>query len=84
MDINKSQFFAFDSSDTRTRSHGLKMRAIKPNCNIALFSYGYRVTKTWNNLSPNTVWAPSLNLFKRYLQEENLSDALLLKYDAFI
>jgi hypothetical protein len=84
VDINKSHFFAFESCDTRTRSHGLKMRAIKPNCNIALFSYGYRVTKIWNNLSPNTVWAPSLNLFKRYLQEENLSDALLLKYDAFI
>ena len=60
------------------------MRAIKPKRNIALFSYGYRVTKNWNNLSPNTVWAPSLNVFKRYLQEKNVSDALLLKYDTVV
>ena len=52
-------------------------------CNIALFSYGYRVTKLWNGLSPNAVWSPTLSLFKKYLDDEDFSDALILKFDTF-
>jgi len=83
VDIDKSCFFAYEACNSKTRSHGLKLRGIKPNCNIALYSYGYRVTKIWNTLSPNTVWAPTVKMFKYYLLEENFSDSLILKYDTF-
>ena len=46
-------------------------------------SYGYRVTKLWNGLSPNAVWSPTLSLFKKYLDDEDFSDALVLKFDTF-
>jgi len=39
----------------------------------------------WNSLSSNAVglWAPTLGLFKHYLFGEDLSELLVLKYDAF-
>ena len=84
VDIDKNNLFIFDAYNSVTRSHGLKLRAvIKPKCNTALFSYGYRVAKFWNGLSSNTVWAPTLSCFKKYLNDENLSESLLLKFDTF-
>ena len=38
----------------------------------------------WNNLSPNTVWAPTVQAFKRQLLDEDFTDALTLKYDRFL
>ena len=83
VDIDKANIFDFEPYNSVTRSHGLKLRALKPKCNTALFSYGYRVTKLWNGLSANAVWAPTLNLFKKYLYDEDFSDSLLLKFDTF-
>ena len=83
VDIHNSNIFDFEANSSITRSHGLKLRALKPRCNIALFSYGYRATKLWNGLSPNAVWSPTLSLFKKYLDDEDFSDALILKFDTF-
>ena len=80
--IDKTNIVEYDTNYL-TRGHGLKLRACKPICNTSLYSYGYRISKIWNGLSPNTVWAPTLSLFKQYLLEEDLSDALLLKCDTF-
>jgi hypothetical protein len=60
VDINKENIFIFEAYHSVTRSHGLKLRPIiKPKCDTALCSYGYRVSKIWNGLSFNTVWAPA-------------------------
>jgi len=83
VDIDKANIFDFESSILATRSHGLKLRALKLKCNIALFSYGYRVTKLWNSLSPNAVWSPTLSVFKKHLAEEDFCDALILKFGSF-
>ena len=83
VDIDKANIFDFESNNSVTRSHGLKLRALKPKCNTALFSYGYRVTKLWNCLSPNAGWSPTLGLFKKHLVDEDFSDALILKFDIF-
>ena len=83
VDIDKVNVFDFEANNSVTRSHGLKLRALKPKCNIALFSYGYRVTKLWNGLSPYAVWSPTLSLFNKYLGDEDISDALILKFGTF-
>ncbi len=74
-----SYILTYEISSRITRGHNLKLRAAKPNCDTYLFSYAYRVTKIWNSLSPNTVWAPTLGAFKHFLLEEDLSDLLIFK-----
>ena len=76
-DIDTSNTITFDTTTRCTRGHGLKLRAVKPNSNIVLNSYAYRVTTIWNSLSANTVWAHNLASFKNYLYIEDLTDALL-------
>ena len=83
VDIDKSNILTYETSFRVTRGHDLKLRAVKPNCNTYLYSYSYRVTKVWNSLSPNTVYAPTLGLFKHYLFEEDLNEFLILKCDTF-
>jgi len=84
VNIYENNLLIFDACNSVTRSHGLKLRAvIKPQCITALFSYGYRVAKFWNGLSSNTVWAPTLSCFNKHLNDENLSESLLLKFDTF-
>ena len=83
VDIDKANVFDFEANNSVTGSHGLKLRALKPRCNIALFSYGYRVSKLWNSLSPNAVWSPTLSVFKKHLEDEDFSNALVLKFDSF-
>jgi len=83
VDLDKCNTIRYEISSRITRGHNLKLRADKPNCNIFLFSFAYRVTKIWNSLSSNTAWAQTLSLFKQYLYEEDLSDFLVLKYDTF-
>jgi hypothetical protein len=82
VDIDKNNILSYDAN-SMTRGHGLKLRANKPTCNDSLYSYSYRVIKIWNCLSPNTVWAPTLGSFKRYLLNEDLGDAVTLNYDTF-
>ena len=79
VDIDKYNILRYELSSRITRGHNLKLRAGKHN--TYLFSYAYRVSKIWNSLSPNAVWAPTLGLFKHYLFEEDLSEFLVLKYD---
>ena len=74
VDIDKYNILRYELSSRITRGHNLKLRAAKPNCGTYLFSYAYRVSKIWNNLSPNAVWAPTLGTFKQYLIGEDLSD----------
>ena len=84
VDIDKKHIFSFETGCSVTRNHGLKLRAlIYPKYNTALFSYGYRVAKLWNGLSANAVWSPTLSCFKNCLNNEDFSDSLLLKYEAF-
>ena len=77
VDMDKYNTMRYEISSRITRGHNLKLRADKPNCNIFLFSFAYRVTKIWNSLSSNIVYAPTLSLFKQYLYEEDLSDFLV-------
>ena len=83
VDLDKYNILKYELSSRVTRGHDLKFRAAKPNCDIYLFSYAYRVSKIWNSLSSNAVYAPTLGLFKHYLFGEDLSEFLVLKCDAF-
>ena len=65
------------------RSHGLMLRAPKVRTDLGLHSFSYRTCNSWNRLSPNTVWAPTLKQFKTELYSEDLSHSLMLEVDTF-
>jgi len=48
-----------------------------------LNSFNYRTSSAWNKLSPNTVWSPTLKIFKRNLLLEDMSHSLTLDFDTF-
>ncbi len=81
--IDKSNLFVFDSYNG-PRTHGLTLRAPRARTDLALHSFSYRVCNAWNKLSANTVWAPSLDIFKSYLLAEDLSHSLTLDVDTWI
>ena len=76
----KEKMFVFENYD-RTRGHGLKLRAVRPHTEFGRHSYGYRTVALWNQLSPNTVWAPTIGTFKYFLKQECFSEFLTQKYD---
>ena len=84
--IDSSQMFDYDSY-YGPRSHGLILRAPKVRTDLTIFmikhSFGYRTCNSWNRLSPNTVWAPTLKQFKTELYSEDLSHSLMLEFDTF-
>ena len=80
--IDNSILFDFDAY-CGPRSHGLSLRAPRPRTDLALHSFNYRVCSAWNNLSANTVWAPTLTAFKSSLFSEDLSCLLTLGADTF-
>jgi len=83
VEIDKSNILKHEISSCIKRGHNLKLHTVKPNCNRYLFSYANKVSRNWNKLSPKTVWAPTLGLFKQCLLEEDLSEFLVLKCDTF-
>ena len=80
--IDSSQMFDYDSY-YGPRSHGLILRAPKVRTDSELHSFSYRTCNSWNRLSPNTVWAPTLKQFKSELYSEDLSQSLMLEFDTF-
>ena len=80
--IDAKQMFDFDAY-CGPRSHGLSLRAPKVRTDLGLNSFSYRTSRVWNKLSPNTVWAPTLNAFKSSLCLEDLSESLTSEYDIF-
>jgi len=80
--IDSSQMFDYDSY-YGPRSHGLTLRAPKARTDLGLHSFSYRTCNSWNRLSPNTVWAPTLKQFKTQLYSEDLSHSLMLEFDTF-
>ena len=63
------------------QGHGLKLRAVRPHTDFGRHSYGYRTVALWNQLSPNTVWAPNIGTFKYFLKQECFSEFLTQMYD---
>ena len=57
--------------------------APKVRTDLWLYSFSYRTCNSWNVLSPNTVWAPTLKQFKTELYFEDLSHSLVLEFDTF-
>ena len=80
--VDTKHMFNFDSY-YGPRSHGLALRAAKVRTELGLNSFGYRTSSAWNKLSPNTVWSPTLKMFKSNLLLEDLSDSLTLDFDTF-
>jgi len=80
--IDKSHLFDLDPY-YGPRSHGLILRAPRARTDLGLQSFSYRVCNAWNQLSANTVWAPTLKMFKSYLLSEDLSHSLTLGVDIF-
>ena len=78
--LDKEKMFVFENYDG-TRGHGLKLRAVRPHTEFGRHSYGYRTVALWNQLSPNTVWAPTIGTFKYFLKQECFSEFLTQKYD---
>ena len=80
--IDSSQMFDYDSY-YGPRSHGLILRAPNARTELGLNSFSYRTYNSWNRLSPNTVWAPTLKQFNTELYSEDLSHSLMLEFDTF-
>ena len=80
--IDSSQMFDYDSY-YGPRSHGLILGAPKVRTDLGLHSFSYRTCNSWNRLSQNTVWAPTLKQFKTDLFSEDLSHSLMLEFDTF-
>jgi len=78
--IDNSQMFDYDPY-YGPRSHGLTLRAPKVRTDLGLHYFSYRTCNSWNKLSPNTVWAPTVGQFKTELHSEDLSHSLMLEYD---
>ena len=57
--IDSSQMF---DNDSYYGSHGLILREPNVRTDLGLHSFSYRTCNSWNRLSPNTVWAPTLSL----------------------
>jgi len=72
--VDTRHMFDFDSY-YGPRSHGLALRAPKVRTELGLNSFNYRTSSAWNKLSPNTVWSPTLKIFKTNLLLEDLSDS---------
>ena len=70
--IDSSQMFDYDSY-YGPRSNGFILRAPKVRTDLGVHSFSYRTCNSWNRLSPNTVWAPTLKQFKTELYSEDLS-----------
>ena len=70
--LDKEEMFVFENYDG-TRGHGLKLRAVRPHTEFGRHSNGYRTVALWNQLSPNTVWAPTIGTFKYFLKQECFS-----------
>ena len=80
--VDTRKMFDFDSYNG-PRSHGLSLRAHKARTELGLNSFSYRTCSVWNKLSPNTVWSPTLKMFKRHLFLEDLSGSLTFDFDSF-
>ena len=61
----------------------MALRATKVRTELGLNSFSYRTSSAWNKLSPNTVWSPTLKMFKFNLLLEDLSGSLTLDFDTF-
>ena len=68
--IEGAKLFVMDENRF-SRGHGFKIRATRPRLDIGLYSYGYRVSNLWNNLSSNTVLSVSPKDFIRNLDDED-------------
>ena len=64
--LDKETFFEMETND-RTRGHSLKIHKKRSRLNIRKFTFSQRIVEDWNNLTEETVNAPSLNSFKRHL-----------------
>lgn len=72
-DVEASELFRFGSEfvDPRTRSnHGFKLARYKTSLERDLNFFTRRVIDDWNNLSSNTVDAPTVDMFKSKLDNE--------------
>ena len=58
------------NKEMRTRGHQLKLKANKCSTRSRLHFFTQRVVNKWNNLSNDTISAPSVNSFKNKLDRE--------------
>ena len=58
------------NQDTRTRGHYLKLQANHCNTRNRLHFFSQRIINKWNNLTEDTISAPSINSFKNRLDKE--------------
>ena len=58
------------NDSTRTRGHHLKLKANKCNTRSRLHFFTQRIVNKWNNLTKETISAPTVNSFKNRLDQE--------------
>ena len=68
--LDRREFFEFAS--TVTRGHNLKININYCRTNIKKFAFPNRIINCWNSLPEDVVNSPSLNSFKRKIQNINL------------
>lgn len=67
--INPSTFFDRANTGYNLRGHSLKLYVDRYRTNARKFSFSNRVVPIWNNLSEETISAPSTNSFKNRLDK---------------
>lgn len=75
VDLDNSQFFSFSQIDF-TRGHSKKIIFPKIKSDIEKYSFPNRIIFCWNDLPSAVVEASSLNLFRKCVNELNLSKYL--------
>ena len=72
VDLDKNDFFSFETFSYNLRRHNLYLK--KPNYKLDVLKYFFanRVINPWNNLPSNIVNSPSLDIFRKRLNNFNL------------
>ena len=71
VDVDISNFFAFNNNNTKGHRFKLSVQFSRLDCRK--YSFANRTIPIWNNLPPNVVESLNVKLFKTRLSEVNLT-----------
>ena len=75
--VNRDTFFHLMDSERQLRGHGLKLYKRHCRLDTRKFFFSQRVVNSWNSLPEYVVEAPSLNSFKKLLDDHYKDMGLL-------
>ena len=79
-DLDPNEIFS-QSTYSKTRNQGNKLRVRHCKTDIRKFSFSYRVVEIWNNLPKQIKEAPSVNAFKNRMDADSKIRERFYEYD---